>query len=172
MTTHKKVKDILIPKERLIVIPERFKIRQALKTLREGKTDKADIQVVGFLVLGDNNELLGSLCLKEFIKGLAPQFLQPVSSAQVVQENEANLAELWDSVLEDQSRRFSEEPVSKYYAPIKTSVEPEDVITKAAYLMLFHDLTFLPVLEQKRRLVGVVTIFDVFRELSLLIMED
>ena len=169
MTTHKKVKDILIPKERLIVIPERFKIRQALKTLREGKTD---IQVVGFLVLGDNNELLGSLCLKEFIKGLAPQFLQPVSSAQVVQENEANLAELWDSVLEDQSRRFSEEPVSKYYAPIKTSVEPEDVITKAAYLMLFHDLTFLPVLEQKRRLVGVVTIFDVFRELSLLIMED
>ncbi len=172
METHKKVKDILIPKDRLLVVPATFTIKEALKTLRDKHPDKGDIQGVGFLIYGENKDLIGSLCLKEFIKGLAPQFLHPVGSAQVVLENEAALAELWDTVLDDQSKRFSEEKISRYYTPLKAFVEPEDAITKAAYLMLFHDLTFLSVLEDKKRLIGVVTIFDVFKELSSIMLTE
>lgn len=169
---HTKIKDILISKDRLVVIPSNFTIKQALKTLREKNPDRTEILGIGFLIYNEQKELVGSMCLKDFIKGLAPQFLQPVGSAQVLVEDETTLSELWDSILDNQSKRFSEEPVSKYYIPIKVFAEPEDPITKAAYQMIFHDLSFLAVLEDKKRLIGAVTIFDVFRELSSLILEE
>jgi len=45
-------------------------------------------------------------------------------------------------------------------------VEPNDSITKAAYLMVHHDLLLLPVLENKKKFVGLVRMIEVFDEIS------
>lgn len=172
MSFSKKVKDILIPKERLLLVPANATIKQALKILKSTNPDKGDIIGVGFIVYGKANELLGFLCLKEFIRGLAPQFLHPVGSAQVVLENESSLAELWDSIIDKQSKKFSEESIEKFYSPFKTYVQPDDLITKAAYLMLFHDSNFLIVLKDKKQFLGVVTMYDVFHELTSSVLEE
>jgi CBS domain-containing protein len=55
--------------------------------------------------------------------------------------------------------------------PAKFFVQPDDPITKAAYLMVHNDLALLPVLENKKKFVGLVRIREVFDELSSSILE-
>ena len=54
--------------------------------------------------------------------------------------------------------------------PAKHFLKPEDPITKAAYLMLRNDLILLPVIENNKKLVGVVRVIEVFEELSSAIL--
>ena len=56
--------------------------------------------------------------------------------------------------------------------PAKYFVEPTDPITKAAYLMLHHDLILLPVLENKKKFVGVVRMIEIFDEISNAIVKE
>jgi CBS-domain-containing membrane protein len=56
--------------------------------------------------------------------------------------------------------------------PAKYFVEPGDLITKGAYLMLHHDLILLPVLEYKRKFVGVVRMTEIFDEISNIILKE
>lgn len=56
--------------------------------------------------------------------------------------------------------------------PAKLFVEQDDPVTKAAYLMLHNDLILLPVLENKKKLVGVVRMIEVFDELSNAILTE
>ncbi len=50
--------------------------------------------------------------------------------------------------------------------PAKSFVKQDDPITKAAYLMIHNDLILLPVLEDKKKFVGLVRMIEVFDELS------
>jgi Mg/Co/Ni transporter MgtE len=56
--------------------------------------------------------------------------------------------------------------------PAKHFVEPGDPLTKAAYLMLHHDLVLLPVLESKKKFVGLVRMIEVFDEISNAILKE
>ncbi|MFA4830456.1 MAG: CBS domain-containing protein, partial [Thermodesulfovibrionales bacterium] len=60
---------------------------------------------------------------------------------------------------------------SEVMVPAKFFVQPDDPITKAAYLMVHNDLALLPVLENKKKFVGLVRIREVFDELSSSILE-
>jgi Mg/Co/Ni transporter MgtE len=51
-------------------------------------------------------------------------------------------------------------------------VEPDDPITKAAYLILHHDLILLPVLENKKKFIGVVRMTEIFDEISDAIVKE
>jgi CBS domain-containing protein len=56
--------------------------------------------------------------------------------------------------------------------PAKLFVEQDDPITKAAYLMLHNDAILLPVLENKKKLRGVVRMIEVFYEVSNAILNE
>ena len=62
-----------------------------------------------------------------------------------------------------------EKPISEIMKPIKATVSPEDSIARAAFLMERGNLQVLPVLENNKKLVGIVRTIEVFREISSLI---
>lgn len=70
----------------------------------------------------------------------------------------------------EESKKLAEKPVSEIMVPAKTFVSPEDTVLKAAVLMSHHNLTVLPVLENKK-LVGLVRMIEAFDELSNTVLE-
>jgi Mg/Co/Ni transporter MgtE len=81
-------------------------------------------------------------------------------------EQESELSLIWDSLFSKQSKELAEKAVSEIMSPAKYFVEPNDPITKAAYLMVHHDLVLLPVLENKKKFVGLVRMIEVFDQIS------
>jgi Mg/Co/Ni transporter MgtE len=65
-----------------------------------------------------------------------------------------------------ESKEKAERPVSEVMTQAKVFVEPDDPTTKAADLMLDNDLVLLPVVENKKKFVGVVRMIEIFDELT------
>ncbi|MGQ9571008.1 MAG: CBS domain-containing protein [Thermodesulfovibrionales bacterium] len=65
-----------------------------------------------------------------------------------------------------ESKGKAEQPVSEIMVPAKHFIEPDDPITKAADLMLNNELILLPVIEDKKKFVGVVRMVEIFDELT------
>jgi Mg/Co/Ni transporter MgtE len=147
-------------------IPYWFTIRQAVgivkKSLLSG--DKRH-HPLALLVFDEKYNLLGTVGLKDLLRGLEPNFLKPSKKAQVPEEDESGLSLLWDTLFDKGAKEMAERPVSEVMIPAKLFVKPEDPITKAAYLMIHHDLVLLPVLENKK-FVGVLRMIEIFSNLS------
>lgn len=110
--------------------------------------------------------LMGTLTLKDILRGLEPKFLQPTTKAQVPEENESHLTLIWDKLFNKEAKEIAEKPVSEIMISARYFVEPDDHITKAAYLMVYHDLILLPVLDNKKKFVGLVRMVEIFDEIS------
>src|SRR4030043_875441 len=65
-----------------------------------------------------------------------------------------------------ESKEKAERPVSGVMIQAKFFVEPDTPATKAADLMLNNDLILLPVIENKKKFVGVVRMIEIFDELT------
>jgi CBS domain-containing protein len=105
------------------------------------------------LVFDEKYNLMGTLTLKDILRGLEPRFLKASDTAQGLKEDESTLSLIWDTLFDKSSKDLAEKPVSEIMVPAKYYVEPTDPITKAAYLMIHHDLILLPVLENKKKFV-------------------
>ena len=115
---------------------------------------------------------MGTLTLKDILRGLEPRFLKPSVTAQVAEEDESGLSLIWDTLFDKSSKELAEKPVSEIMASAKHFVEPGDPVTKAAYLMLKHDLVLLPVLEDKKKFVGLVRMIEVFDAISDSVLKE
>jgi CBS domain-containing protein len=91
---------------------------------------------------------------------------------QGYREQEPELSLIWDTLFSKQSKELAEKQASEIMVPAKYFVEPGDPITKAAYLMVHQDLILLPVLENKKKFVGLVRMLEVFDEVSSAIMSE
>jgi len=60
----------------------------------------------------------------------------------------------------------AESPVSEVMVPARFFVEPADTLSKAAEQMLNNNLILLPVIEDKKKFVGVVRMIELFDELT------
>lgn len=167
MSNGKVVKDLMLDVFDFPHIPYWFSIRQAIgiikKSLLSGEKCHHPMAV---LVFDEKYNLLGTLGLKDILKGLEPKFLRPITKAQVPEEDESGLSMLWESLFDKESKELAEKPVSEVMVPAKFFVKPDDPITKAAYLMVHNDLALLPVLEEKKKFVGLVRMIEIFDELS------
>lgn len=173
MTGGKTVKDLMVDVFEFPHIPYWFSIRQAIgiikKSLLSGEKCHHPMAV---LVFDEKYNLLGTLTPKDILRGLEPRFLKQTTKAQVHAEDESGLSLLWDTLFNKESKEMAEKPVSEVMTPAKVFVEPDDPITKAAYLMLHNDLVLLPVLENKKKLIGAVRMVEVFDELSNAILSE
>lgn len=148
-------------------VPHWFSMRQAIEIIKRTVIESEKcIRPVVILVFDEKYNFLGTVTHINILKGLEPKFLKPTTKAQVHEENEVGLAVLWDTLFTSGAKEIAEKPVSEIMVPAKFFVDQEDPITKAAYLMLRHDLVLLPVLENKKKLVGVVRMIEVFDELA------
>lgn len=124
------------------------------------------------LVFDEKYNLLGTITLKDILRGLEPSFLKPPAKAQVPEEEKTGLAVVWDSLFTQESKKLAQKPVSEIMVPAKHFVDPSDPVTKAAYLMIHFDLPVLPVIEDKKKFVGIVRMVEIFDSISEEIIKE
>ena len=172
MSDSKVAKDVMIAIFEYPHVPYWFSISQAIRVIKLSFIGtKKYHDPVAILVFDEKYNLMGTMTLKDILKGLEPRFLKPSTKAQVPEEDESGLSLIWDTLFDRESKELAEKPVSEIMVPAKYFVEPNDPITKAAYLMLHHDLILLPVLEGKKKFVGLVRMIEIFDEISSAILK-
>lgn len=173
MSNGKVAKDVMIGIFEYPHVPYWFSISQAIRIVKVSfLSTKKYPEPMAVLVFDEKYNLMGTLSLKDLLRGLEPKFLKPSSKAQIPEEDESSLSIIWDSLFTKESKEILEKPVSEIMVPAKHFVEPVDPITKAAYLMLHHDLVLLPVLENKKKFVGLIRMIEVFDEISNAILKE
>lgn len=171
MQHSKIVKDVMVDVFEYPHIPHWFTIKQAIGVAKKSliETPKC-FHPLAILVFDEKYNLMGTITLKDLLRGLEPKFLKATTKAQVHEEDESGLSVLWDTLYKE-SREAAERPVSDVMVPAKLFVGPDDPLTRAAYLMVHNDLTLLPVLEDKKKFVGLVRAIEVFNELTDAVMK-
>ncbi|MEW6584572.1 MAG: CBS domain-containing protein [Nitrospirota bacterium] len=173
MSDGKLVKDVMVGIFEYPHIPYWFTINQAVRIVKVSFISaKKYPEPMAILVFDEKYNLMGTLTLKDILRGLEPRFMQTSGKVQGYKEQESELSLIWDTLFSKQSKELAEKAVSEIMTPAKHFVEPGDPITKAAYLMVHHDLILLPVLENKKKFVGLVRMLEVFDEVSGAIMSE
>jgi CBS domain-containing protein len=173
MSDSKAVKDVMIGIFEYPHVPYWFSISQAIRIVKASFiSTKKYPDPMAILVFDEKYNLMGTLTLKDILRGLEPRFLKPSEKAQGLKEDESTLSLIWDTLFDKSSKDLAEKPVSEIMVPAKYYVEPNDPITKAAYFMIHHDLVLLPVLEDKKKFVGLVRMIEVFDEISNAILKE
>jgi len=173
MSDGKVAKDVMIGIFEYPHVPYWFSIGQAIRIVKVSFiSTKKYPDPVAVLVFDEKYNLMGTLTLKDILRGLEPKFMLTSEKVQGYQEQDSGLSIIWDSLFSSQSKELAEKAVSEIMVPAKYFVEPGDPLTKAAYLMLHHDLVLLPVLENKKKFVGLVRMIEVFDEISKAIMQE
>ena len=65
------------------------------------------------LVFDEKYNLMGTLTLKDILRGLEPRFLKPSATAQVPEEDEAGLSVIWDTLFTKRRKSLAEKPVNE-----------------------------------------------------------
>jgi len=173
MSDRKVVKDLMIGIFEYPHIPYWFSIGQAIRIVKVSFiSTKKYPEPMAILVFDEKYNLMGTLTLKDILRGLEPRFLKPSTKAQVPEEDESGLSVIWDSMFNREAKDLAEKPVSEIMVPAKYFVEPGDPVTKAAYQMVHHNLILLPVLENKKKFVGLVRMVEVFDQISEEILKE
>ncbi len=114
---------------------------------------------MAILVFDEKYNLIGILTLRNILKSINPSLLTLCDDVQ--RDGEQSLSTVsYGGIAE--SKEFKERPVSEIMAPAKIFVGPDETLARAACIMLQNDLPLLPVLENGKKLVGLVSIADVF----------
>jgi hypothetical protein len=173
MSNGKTVKDVMMGIFDYPHIPYWFSIAQAIRIIKVSFiSTKKYPEPMAILVFDEKYNLMGTLTLKDMLRGLEPKFFKPSTKAQVPESDESGLSVFWDSLFNQGSKELAEKPVSEIMVPAKHFMEPSDPLTKAAYMMIHHNLVLLPVLENKTKFVGLVRMVEIFDEISNAILKD
>jgi CBS domain-containing protein len=141
-------------------VPYWFSIDQAVKIIKVSffKTKKY-YSSMAILVFDEKYNLIGVLTLRNILKSIYPGLLTLCDDVQ--RDDEQSLSTVSHGGIAG-SKEFMERPVSEIMAPAKIFVGPDETLAKAACIMLRNDLPLLPVMEDGKRLVGLVSIADAF----------
>ncbi len=68
-------------------------------------------------------------------------------------------------------KEASQKPVSEVMSPIKVTVQGNDPIAKALFLMIKENVGMMPVI-QDNKVVGMIRLSDLFKEISDMVLGD
>lgn len=167
MSDSKVVKDVMISISEYPHVPYWVTIREAIRIVKASFFGEEKCpEPMAILVFDEKYNLMGTLTLRDILMGLEPRFMKSTKKAEGIKEDESALALIWDTLFDKSSKDLAEKPVRGIMVPAKYFVEPSDPLTKSAYLMLHHDLILLPVLEHKKKFLGLVRMIEVFDSIS------
>jgi len=165
MTGEKQVKELMINIFDYPHVPYWFSIGQAIQLVKmsfAGHGDRPD--PVAILVFDEKYNLVGTLGRHDLLRGLGPELWAPVRGASDQQADSSDDSLHGDFISE--AKQKVERPVSEVMVPVRYFVDPDDLVTRAAFLMVRHDRFLLPVLEGKKKFVGLIRMAEVFDNLS------
>jgi len=143
------VREIMVDVFEYPHIPYWFTLRQAAGIIRNTLLGaEKTVHPLVVLVFDEKYNLVGMANLREIIKGLEP---------------------LWSGKGEGAApggKPASEAPVATVMRSTELFVEPGAAVADAARLIVEHGLELVPVLEDRKKLIGVVRWQEVFQECS------
>jgi len=172
MLVIKKIKDLMVDIDEYPRIPSEISIKQAIKILKSVMVEGRYCFYPMIALVFNDNRLVGTLRLRDILKGLEPDYLKASTKMQGYSKDNPELSVIWDSLFDRDAKELAERPVSDVMNPIKAFVAPDDPIVKAAYLMIHNDLLVLPVLEGKKKVVGLIRMIEVFDALSGSVLDE
>lgn len=179
MSLNKNVKDIMTDIFEFPHIPYWFSIRQAVELLKNVKAGKEKAVITDVLLVFDEKySYMGMVRDRDIIIGLEPAVLKKMDWSGVGIEtkretafiSEDKFASLSSSLFNGESKKEAEKQVNEIMHTTHAHVSPEDSPAKAAYIMSHHNLPYLPVLENEKKLVGMVSMTAVFNWVSEVIL--
>jgi DNA-binding NarL/FixJ family response regulator/CBS domain-containing protein len=168
MPYSKKIKDLMIPLEDYPHIPYWFTLRQAMAIVREAAIKfEGSFEPRAVLVFDEKYQLMGMLTLRDIIRGLEPKFAKDTGLIKA----DPSLAVLMGDMFGPNMKEQSQKAVSEVMSPIKVTVNGDDPITKALFLMIQENVGIMPVLLDKK-VVGIVRMNELFKEISEVVLGD
>lgn len=160
----------MIPLEVFPYIPYWFTLRQALAELHgaEATADSAKITPWIILVFNAQSEFLGIVQRQDILRGLRPGLsykvtgIYPVDSGAPSDPNLSRLGFSSEKAIKELSNQI-ERQIIEFMTPVQITIDYNDPILLAIYLMIDHGLTFVPVVKQNQ-IAGVVYIEDALNE--------
>jgi|UniRef100_A0A7C5AKE2 CBS domain-containing protein len=173
MTKEKKVKDFMIPLEDYPHIPYWFTLRQAMAIVREASIRfEGAFEPRAVLVFDEKYQLVGMLTLRDIIRGLEPRFLKEGKEVEGVKvPSDPSLSVIMGELFGPGLKEASQRPVSEVMSPIKVTVDADAPIAKALFLMIKENVGMMPVM-QDHKVMGMVRLSDLFKEISDLVLGD
>jgi len=168
MSETKRVKELMIPLEDYPHIPYWFTLRQAMAIVREAAVKfEGTFEPRAVLVFDEKYQLMGILTLRDIIKGLEPRFLQETS----IVKTDPSLTIIMGDLFGPGLKEASQKPVSEVMSPIKVTVQGNDPIAKAIFLMIKENVGLMPVI-MDNKVAGMIRLSDLFKEISDLVLGD
>ncbi len=175
------IKEIMINIFDFPHIPYWFTIRQAIEILKRVSAGKEQRAVVTdtLLVFDEKYNYMGMVRLRDIIIGLESKLLKKTEFTGPMTEvcrdatnvSEAYLASIAETMFGHEAKKEAEKQINEIMTVSKVYVSPDDSPAKASYLMARYNLPFLPVLENKQKLIGMVSISAVFKWIASVITE-
>ena len=155
MPYEKIVKDLMIPLEDYPHVPYWFTLDQAAMIIREAAIKfEGSFEPRAILVFDEKYGLLGTLTLKDIVRGLEGDILGPGAESLG-----------WNDVVGPELHRQAQKPVSEVMSPFKITMDINDSLVKALAVMLQEGVEKIPVLEENK-VAGMVRLSDIFKEIS------
>jgi len=174
------VKDLMVDIFDFPHMPYWFTIRQAMEILKRVSTGKEKAVVSDMILIFDEKyKYMGMVRHRDIVMGLEPALLKraewtgPMTevSREAKHVSDETLARIAESMFGEDAKKHAERQVNEIMTVTKVSVSPDDSPSKAAYLMAHHNLSFIPVLENKQKLVGMISMTAVFNWVSTVVLE-
>ena len=174
MSNTKKVKEIMVKLTDYPHIPHWMGVRDAIAMIHSVYDEKLGLgENRMVLVFDESYQLLGILRLKNLLTGIEPKFLRKDDKSRyqgLTHADYASLSALVEGTFSEKCKEEAKKPVSEVMMPIKVTVDANDSVSKAAFIMLQADINLLPVMDGEK-VAGVLRMSDVFNELTKIVME-
>ena len=148
-----KVSDIMEDIFEFPHLPYWFTLRQAIDIIKAtGEAAGVNDFPRAILVFDEKYNLLGTLDIRDILRGLEPNLKNVTPESSVPHASQ---------IYGQPSLEMLDRPVSEFMQPAELFMRPDDSIALAAYYMVVRSRSYLPVLEDKRKLVGIIKMMSV-----------
>ena len=174
MSNAKKVRELMVEISEYPHIPYWMSIRDAIFLIRSTYDATSGLGVHRMvLVFDERYQLLGVLTLKRLLAGIEPRFLRKDEKSPyqgLTHADYAGLSDFVEGTFSEGCKKEAKKPVSEVIIPIQATVDVNDSVAKAAFVMLQEDINLIPVMDGEK-VGGVLRMSDVFNELTKIIIE-
>jgi CBS domain-containing protein len=166
-----RVRDILVPLTEYPNIRDTATLRDAFAVLQDAFAKGRRYRHI--LVLDGSGHLVGLLGIRDILHGVFPDYLRTGEKHRFegAQPDFPALTLIWQETCATQCKEAAKHPIKDFMGAVPDTIKPDDPLTLAAYLMVIHNSSMLPVVESQR-VIGVVRVIDVFNEASKAVLHD
>lgn len=162
--------EVMLPLHVFPYIPYWFTLRQALAVLEDTGTSRESYKNTPWIILVFNaqSEFLGIVQRQDILRGLRPSLqdkMRSITSSYNTAPADPNLSRLSFSPEKSiqELKNQIDRQIIEFMTPVQATVDYNDPILLAIYLMIDHGLTFVPVM-QSGKIVGIIYVEDALTE--------